>query len=183
MLLRAKLTIRNEAMLAARERFGLTQKQAAELAEIPLDVYTGLESLRYDNHSIQQYAALVAGALELTVEQVLPPDAAGKVYASKHFRRFEAEPHTLLEQHPVQLTMTNDPELKEEVEQALSRLLPREREVVRLRYGLGGNSDHSLEQVGRKLNVTRERVRQIEAKAINKLRENQKLIRESQHAT
>ncbi|MCA9715452.1 MAG: RNA polymerase sigma factor RpoD, partial [Myxococcales bacterium] len=47
---------------------------------------------------------------------------------------------------------------------------PREEKVLRLRFGIGEASDHTLEEVGRGFSVTRERIRQIEAKALSKLR-------------
>ena len=47
---------------------------------------------------------------------------------------------------------------------------PRRARIVRMRFGLGMNSDHTLEQVGQQFSVTRERIRQIEAKAIRKLK-------------
>jgi len=59
--------------------------------------------------------------------------------------------------------------LKEKVEQVLKTLTYREREIVRLRYGIGDGYTYTLEEVGRIFKVTRERVRQIEAKAIRKL--------------
>ena len=52
----------------------------------------------------------------------------------------------------------------------LSTLTPREEKVIRMRFGIGEKSDHTLEEVGRKFEVTRERIRQIEAKALRKLR-------------
>jgi RNA polymerase primary sigma factor len=61
-------------------------------------------------------------------------------------------------------------ELAEEVERAMDPLNEREREVLRLRYGLGLDRDLTLEEIGRRLSVTRERIRQIEAKALAKLR-------------
>jgi RNA polymerase primary sigma factor len=60
--------------------------------------------------------------------------------------------------------------LKDHVHKALASLTPREAEVLRLRFGIGKASDGTLEEVGRKFGVTRERIRQIEAKAIMKLR-------------
>jgi RNA polymerase primary sigma factor len=52
----------------------------------------------------------------------------------------------------------------------LSTLTPREEKVIKMRFGIGEKSDHTLEEVGRKFMVTRERIRQIEAKALRKLR-------------
>jgi RNA polymerase primary sigma factor len=58
----------------------------------------------------------------------------------------------------------------EELERALNTLTPREKEVVVLRFGLGEEDPHTLEETGRQLHITRERARQIEAKALEKLR-------------
>jgi RNA polymerase primary sigma factor len=52
----------------------------------------------------------------------------------------------------------------------LASLTPREERIVRMRFGLGMNSDHTLEEVGQQFSVTRERIRQIEAKALRKLK-------------
>jgi RNA polymerase primary sigma factor len=56
------------------------------------------------------------------------------------------------------------------VADALSGLTPREERILRMRFGLGGMTDHTLEEVGKTFGVTRERIRQIEAKALEKLR-------------
>jgi RNA polymerase primary sigma factor len=58
----------------------------------------------------------------------------------------------------------------EQILRVLSTLTPREAEVIRMRFGIGFGKDHTLEEVGRHLSVTRERVRQIEAKALRKLK-------------
>ncbi|MDR2800733.1 MAG: RNA polymerase sigma factor RpoD [Desulfovibrio sp.] len=60
--------------------------------------------------------------------------------------------------------------LSEQICTALSELTPREEQVLRKRFGIGEKSDHTLEEVGKLFNVTRERIRQIEAKALRKLR-------------
>ena len=52
----------------------------------------------------------------------------------------------------------------------LESLTPREAKVLRMRFGIGMNTDHTLEEVGKQFDVTRERIRQIEAKALRKLR-------------
>ena len=60
--------------------------------------------------------------------------------------------------------------LKETTSRVLSALTPREERVLRMRFGIGMNTDHTLEEVGQQFNVTRERIRQIEAKALRKLK-------------
>jgi RNA polymerase primary sigma factor len=60
--------------------------------------------------------------------------------------------------------------LREQMADILDSLSPRERQVLSLRFGLGGGKSHTLEEVGQKFGLTRERVRQIEAKALRKLR-------------
>ncbi|MCX6357949.1 MAG: RNA polymerase sigma factor RpoD [Candidatus Aureabacteria bacterium] len=60
--------------------------------------------------------------------------------------------------------------LKEQIESVLKSLTPREQKVLTLRFGIGDGSPRTLEEVGRVFNVTRERVRQIEAKALRKMR-------------
>ncbi len=61
-------------------------------------------------------------------------------------------------------------EMAGEVERAMEALTDREREVLRLRYGLGTDQEWTLDQIGRRLSITRERVRQIERKAVQKIR-------------
>jgi RNA polymerase primary sigma factor len=60
--------------------------------------------------------------------------------------------------------------LKEQTEHVLRTLSPREEKIIRMRFGMEDGSEHTLEEVGRSFDVTRERIRQIEAKALRKLR-------------
>jgi RNA polymerase primary sigma factor len=60
--------------------------------------------------------------------------------------------------------------LSEQIKKVLKTLTPREEKVLRMRFGIGEKADHTLEEVGKDFNVTRERIRQIEAKALRKLR-------------
>jgi RNA polymerase primary sigma factor len=68
------------------------------------------------------------------------------------------------------MELTDQQLLREEIRKVLGQLTLRERQVIELRFGLVDDHDHTLEEVGKKLKVTRERVRQIEERAIRKLR-------------
>jgi RNA polymerase primary sigma factor len=75
------------------------------------------------------------------------------------------DPNAIL---PIDAAIQSD--LRETTTRILASLTPREERVLRMRFGLGTNSDHTLEEVGVQFSVTRERIRQIEAKALRKLR-------------
>jgi RNA polymerase primary sigma factor len=60
--------------------------------------------------------------------------------------------------------------LKRQIEDALATLLPRERQILQLRFGLHDGRPHTLEEVGKNMRVTRERIRQLEVRALRKLR-------------
>ena len=62
--------------------------------------------------------------------------------------------------------------LKEQLSEIIASLSEREQKIIRLRFGIGGGRPHTLEEVGNEFDVTRERIRQIEAKALSKLRKN-----------
>ena len=68
------------------------------------------------------------------------------------------------------LENATDESLHFATDDVLSSLTAREAKVLRMRFGIGMNTDHTLEEVGKQFDVTRERIRQIEAKALRKLR-------------
>jgi DNA-binding CsgD family transcriptional regulator len=72
--------------------------------------------------------------------------------------------------------------LAEQTRKVLATLTPREEKVLRMRFGIGEKSDHTLEEVGQDFEVTRERIRQIEAKALRKLRHPSRSKRSSEIA-
>lgn len=76
------------------------------------------------------------------------------------------EDHNILS--PVETATTTG--LTDTVTKVLGGLTPREAKVLRMRFGIDMNTDHTLEEVGKQFDVTRERIRQIEAKALRKLR-------------
>ena len=69
---------------------------------------------------------------------------------------------------PIDSAIQSD--LRDTMAEVLATLTPREERVIRMRFGLGMTNDHTLEEVGQQFSVTRERIRQIEAKALRKLK-------------
>jgi RNA polymerase primary sigma factor len=63
-----------------------------------------------------------------------------------------------------------DRDMREKIQEALKILPPRQRLIMRMRYGIGFNSEYNLEEIGKTLNLTRERVRQLETEALRRLR-------------
>ncbi len=82
-----------------------------------------------------------------------------------HLRDFIEDKTTL---SPIDIVMNDN--LKYHIERILGTLSPKEEKIIRLRYGIGEDSPHTLEELGEKFEVTRERIRQIEVKAIRKLK-------------
>jgi RNA polymerase primary sigma factor len=82
-----------------------------------------------------------------------------------HLGDFIQDPNAII---PVDAAVQSN--LKETVTRVLASLTPREERVLRMRFGIGMNTDHTLEEVGQQFSVTRERIRQIEAKALRKLK-------------
>ena len=78
--------------------------------------------------------------------------------------------HRGQERHPAAGVAPSSCNLKETTTRVLASLTPREERVLRMRFGIGMNTDHTLEEVGQQFSVTRERIRQIEAKALRKLK-------------
>ena len=74
------------------------------------------------------------------------------------------------ENAPAPAEVTSNAMMREQLQEVLHTLTPREEKVIRLRFGLEDGQAHTLEEVGKEFNVTRERIRQIEAKALRKIR-------------
>ena len=82
-----------------------------------------------------------------------------------HLGDFIMDPNVVL---PIDAAIQSN--LRETTTRVLASLTPREERVLRMRFGIGMNTDHTLEEVGQQFSVTRERIRQIEAKALRKLK-------------
>ena len=92
----------------------------------------------------------------------------GMVYDATAKLKFNEDP--ILKVRDVELTVRSDADVLLQLMDVMQTLTERERKVLILRYGLDGETPKTLEEVGKIFNVTRERIRQIEAKALRKLR-------------
>ncbi|MCI5938979.1 MAG: RNA polymerase sigma factor RpoD [Acholeplasmataceae bacterium] len=128
----------------------------------------------------------LADALHLTVEKVQQIQKIAQEPVSLETPVGEEDDSTLGDfvhdvELPNPLEYTINEKYKEEIDSVLKTLTPREEKVLRLRVGLVDGKQHTLEEVGKEFNVTRERIRQIEAKAIRRLRHPTRIKRLSQY--
>jgi RNA polymerase primary sigma factor len=118
----------------------------------------------------------LAGELGLTTEQVTRAEQAAMMPCSLDEAQTDDGNATLAETiaDPSQLTPLEEVSqtlLRDDIAAAMAYLTVRERDILRLRYGLSDGNPMTLEQIGRQLNLTRERVRQLETEALKKLRD------------
>jgi RNA polymerase primary sigma factor len=136
-----------------RERRKLYQKEGREAASGEIAERTGLASAR-----VEQVLSMVQEPTSLD----LPIGEDGDATLGDLIESPDAvDPHAVAEAGALQRALT----------EALEELTPREQRILRMRFGIGGTGDHTLEEVGKLFGVTRERIRQIEAKALAKLRD------------
>ncbi len=116
----------------------------------------------------------LADTLETTVEKISDTLSNSGRHVSMDAPFVTGEENTLLDvlgnKEPNTDSLLIDESLSEEIRRSLSSLTEREREIVMLFFGLGGTSPFSLEEIGEKFSLTRERVRQIKDKALQRLR-------------
>jgi RNA polymerase primary sigma factor len=108
------------------------------------------------------------GKVQLLLEAARTPSSLETTVGEDDETRLADLVKDVTAQSPEEAAMRG--QMATEVERAMGPLTDREREVMRLRYGLGIEREYTLEEVGRRLGITRERARQIEAKALQKMR-------------
>jgi len=173
---RVKITIRNEKLLTAME--GMGYKSVAEFSR-----NQGLNGARVNeiiNGKItpldkegnpKELTKEILEILNLTIE---------KAFTEKQLKGFKKHTFEVKIEEEKLLQIINpaenqeikviEQEVKSKLYEILSTLTPREEKILRMRFGIGMNTDHTLEEVGRKFFVTRDRIRQIEDKALRKLK-------------
>ncbi len=135
-----------------RERRKLYQRHGRQAAPTEIALRTGIPTAR-----VEQVLSMVQEPTSLD----LPVGEDGDATLGDLIKAPDAvDPHAAVEASM----------LAEFVTEAIAELTPREQRILRMRFGIGGAGEHTLEEVGKVFGVTRERIRQIEAKALEKLR-------------
>jgi len=183
--IRATVTIRNNRLLSHREGLQLNQKKMAEACGVSFMHYCDLETLRSSpiKHGDWTDTALkICVFLEATPEYLFP-EVVHKInknksqlfIADKLMSQINESANMLT--HPTTHHLLADPEESlvsatrtKTIRKVLSTLAPREQKILELRFGLNGNAEHTIDEIGKQYEVTRERVREIVAKGIRKLR-------------
>jgi len=158
-----------------------TLAEHSRIVRLPLNRVDLLRRISRYTNTRQQETTIrpqeeeIADELGLTVEQVMDTLASGQRILSLDATLGEGEDNSLLEimpdatqESPDTMAMRNS--LEHEIESALETLDEREQQVIRLYFGIGGNRELTLEEIGTQFRLTRERVRQIKEKALRKLR-------------
>ena len=173
---RVKITIRNERLLAAME--GMGYKSVAEFSRSQ-----GLNGVKVNEiisgkippldreGNPKELTKEILEILNLTIEKAFTEKQLKGF--KKHTFEVKIEEEKLLQiisPAKNQEIKVIEQEVKSKLSEILSTLTPREEKILRMRFGIGMNTDHTLEEVGRKFFVTRDRIRQIEARALRKLK-------------
>ena len=153
----------------------------ARIIRVPVHMYEAINKLTRTSHYLVQELGREPTPEEIADKMELPLDKVRKVLKipkepisletptgdgeDSHLGDFVADAAAV---SPSEAAITSD--LAEQARKALSALTPREERIVRMRFGIGEKSDRTLQEVGLDYQVSRERIRQIEAKALRKLR-------------
>ena len=153
----------------------------ARTIRIPVHMIETINKMNRISRQILQETGFEADAALLSAKMEMPEDKVRKILKiakepismetpvgdddDSHLGDFIEDSHTLV---PVEAAVYDS--LRNVTKDILDSLTPREAKVLRMRFGIEMNTDHTLEEVGKQFDVTRERIRQIEAKALRKLR-------------
>ena len=153
----------------------------ARTIRIPVHMIETINKMNRISRQILQETGLEADAATLAIKMEMPEDKIRKILKiakepismetpvgdddDSHLGDFIEDSNTLV---PIDAAVYGS--LRDVTKDILDSLTPREAKVLRMRFGIEMNTDHTLEEVGKQFDVTRERIRQIEAKALRKLR-------------
>ena len=173
------LRVRNNRLKERRSKLGLSQPKFAEAARVGLGSYRALEAMKlhpqYVDGSWRDIALALSAFHRVDVEELFPPAvlAVGEPVIVRKvdghdLRELMSTHDTLRLEAPDELY--DRIEVGSQIVRVLATLTPREEQVIRHRFGIDGAEEMTLEEIGAKLGVNRERIRQVEAKALRKMR-------------
>jgi RNA polymerase primary sigma factor len=164
-----------------RQAVGRAVADYGRTIRLPVHVMESLNKLQKERRSLatelgrdptplelSEKMQIPLGKVQLLLEAAKTPSSLEMTVGEDDETRLADLVKDVQAQSPEEAAMSN--QMASEVERAMTPLTDREKEVMRLRYGLGQEREYTLEEVGRRLGITRERARQIEAKALQKMR-------------
>lgn len=188
---RIQLRFRNDLLQRLVDESESPIYKIVELCKVDLSTFHGLKSLQRSpflgSDEYSNGAKRIAEFFSLPPEVLFPPELYRVKFPSKIEKAFPVEKIACLLESDEQKRRALPPhenyeeiEKKEILSKMLDTLTPRERRIIELRFGLSGENSHTLEEIGADFEVTRDRIRQIEARALRKLRHpsNSRLLRQ-----
>jgi len=180
-LVRLKLFTRNTRLVDARKAKGVTQPEMSKAIGMSPQKLSHIENLKFvpSEEDMTKVAAYLGASIDYLFPQVLMRAIEEGVFSRRDAQLAEPEIISLAEAARLQLTYDGETEIIDEIDrhllsqrinEVLATLDPRERKVLELRFGLKDGQSRILEEVGEEFGLTRERIRQIESKALRKLR-------------
>ena len=170
--IRITITLKNNILVSKREELQLTQMNMAKFCEVDMNIYAAFENLKAhpnDSDRIYENALKLCETLEMELHEVFP-EGLTKIKVNKKMIRCSSEHLKALSYEPKQMLQIEHNDLKEKIDGLLKTLSPRESQVLQDSFGLINDDEQTLDEVGEILGVQGGRVRQIEAKALRKLR-------------
>lgn len=174
-----EITVRakNNHLKERRDAAGLTCRELSERIGVQYGEYINLENMRISplhrrTGEFRAIAQKVAAFYRCLPEDIFP-EAVLVIENAKAVRKIDAEDALALMGNTGALLpdrVAMDGEAKEALKKALTTLRPRDKEILELRFGLNGNREHTLEEIGDLFEVDGQRIRQIEARALRELR-------------
>lgn len=147
-------------------KFHFHQSQVGELINLKISPF----NRRTGNY--KKVCIRLSEALGISASELFPPELYGKeAIEESHFSSASGQKiEDARSPEPTPEDLAGRKELVEHTRRTLARLTPREEKVIRMRFGIGERSDRDLQEVGQNFIATRERLREVEAKALKKLR-------------
>ncbi len=173
MKVRATLTLRNEAAIAAREKLGMTQVELGKACGVSQAHVSAIECLRFCDASEASIGKLAA-FLCVDAEELVPPELRKQALPNRHRLVRDVSPAALLGLSATHMLEDKDApmeaeEMRAAIRGALDSLTFRERAIIKMRYGLYDGDEYTFEEIGRILRVTGRHAHEVEQRALRKL--------------